>query len=251
MFYPSLMDQITPVLTADTTLAPDVLRGRPARATPLPPYVMTTDRLALPLQLDWYSPNPRPAIGERVEVTRAGEGPGTVVGYFYKPGAEDGQQVEQGGELGITVQLDEWPEWLPTNDEDVVRLYADEFEAIELTKRPQLAVSLQQAAEALPQTEQWATSPFDDMAPTQQPAATAPVAQTPRPAVVAPEASANLDSTPYSEEKLAVLMSNLHPVPVFTGSLSPESTLPPVTQTQALNPPEPESTDDSHEEETF
>jgi len=76
------------------------LRPAPGRENPLPEYVSTTDRNALPNVLDWASESPRPPINGRVDVIRFGIalGTGTVVGYFHRR-----------GELGILVELDSVP----------------------------------------------------------------------------------------------------------------------------------------------
>lgn len=77
-----------------------VLRPAPGRENPLPEWVSTTDRNALPTVLDWASESPRPPINGRVDVIRFGIplGTGTAVGYFHR-----------GGELGILVELDSVP----------------------------------------------------------------------------------------------------------------------------------------------
>lgn len=73
------------------------LRPAPGREQPLPEWVSTTDRNALPNVLDWASESPRPPINGRVDVIRFGIplGTGTAVGYFHRS-----------GELGILVELD-------------------------------------------------------------------------------------------------------------------------------------------------
>ena len=73
------------------------LRPAPGRQTPLPEWVSTTDRNALPNNLDWASESPRPPITGLVDVIRFGIslGTGTAVGYFHRT-----------GELGILVELD-------------------------------------------------------------------------------------------------------------------------------------------------
>ncbi|MDF7815272.1 hypothetical protein [Hymenobacter sp. YC55] len=79
------------------------LRPAPGRENPLPEYVSTTDRNALPNVLDWASESPRPPINGRVDVVRFGIalGTGTAVGYFHR-----------GGELGVLVELDSVPSFL-------------------------------------------------------------------------------------------------------------------------------------------
>ena len=175
-------------LTADMTQAPDSLRGRPGRETPLPDYVLTTDRLALPLELDWYGERDRPAIGERVEVTRADEGLGTVVGYFHK-----------GGVLGVGVALDTVPAWLELPEADaVVRVYGDEFEPVEEAGSPGpalLTVSHAQAVEALPESEEFASNPLAELAEPSVPVA--PVAAAP---AMTPEADES--DEPISDEEV-------------------------------------------------
>ncbi len=76
------------------------LRPAPGRENPLPEWVSTTDRNALPTVLDWASESLRPPINGRVDVIRFGIplGTGTAVGYFHR-----------GGELGILVALDSVP----------------------------------------------------------------------------------------------------------------------------------------------
>jgi hypothetical protein len=88
-------------MSPDTlTPADSVLRPAPGRENPLPEWVSTTDRNALPNVLDWASESPRPPINGRVDVVRFGIslGTGTAVGYFHRA-----------GELGILVELDSVP----------------------------------------------------------------------------------------------------------------------------------------------
>lgn len=85
-------------MSPDTvTPAQNELRPAPGRQTPLPEWVSTTDRNALPNVLNWASESPRPPINGRVDVIRFGVslGTGTAVGYFHRA-----------GELGILVELD-------------------------------------------------------------------------------------------------------------------------------------------------
>ena len=85
-------------MSPDTvTPAQPLLRPAPGRQTPLPEWVSTTDRNALPPLLDWASESKRPPIDCRVDVIRFGIplGTGTVIGYFHRR-----------GELGILVELD-------------------------------------------------------------------------------------------------------------------------------------------------
>ena len=82
------------------TRADSELRPAPGRANPLPEWVSTTDRNALPDLLNWASEARRPPINGRVDLVRFGIslGTGTAVGYFHRA-----------GELGILVELDSVP----------------------------------------------------------------------------------------------------------------------------------------------
>lgn len=84
-------------LTATAPAETPALRPAPGRTTPLPEWVSTTDRNALPNILNWASEAARPPINCRVDLVRFGIalGTGTVTGYFHKD-----------GELGCWVDLD-------------------------------------------------------------------------------------------------------------------------------------------------
>ena len=83
--------------TASITPDETALRPAPGREVPLPEWVSTTDRNALPNVLNWASEAQRPPIGGRVDVISAGFylGTATVTGYFHRD-----------GELGCWVELD-------------------------------------------------------------------------------------------------------------------------------------------------
>lgn len=83
-------------MSPEIQTAPD-LRTAPGRTQPLPEWVSTTDRDALPSPLDWGNEQDRPPIKGRVDVTSAGFalGTATVTGYLH-----------WNGQLGCWVRLD-------------------------------------------------------------------------------------------------------------------------------------------------
>ena len=103
---------LTPTIPVPLAVAPDTapdtapsgLRPAPGRVTPLPEYFSTTDRDALPANLNWTNDCARPPINCRVDVIRFGIylGSGTVTGYFHRKNQE----------LGVLVALDNVAEHL-------------------------------------------------------------------------------------------------------------------------------------------
>ncbi|WP_162549763.1 hypothetical protein [Hymenobacter nivis] len=105
----------------------------PARPQPLAERVLTTDRGALPRQLNWSGTAPCPPIGCRVEVNSNGIalGEGTVRFYYYAQ-----------GELGCVVALDNVPPFLAlvlSPDTQLAHFWGEALERLDQGEEPEEA----------------------------------------------------------------------------------------------------------------